>query len=43
MEVDTDGEFSVEYDIESAEDSPLTESDIGSIKSGEVGVGVRGR
>ena len=36
VEVDTDGEFAVEYDVES-DNSPLTESDISSVKSGEVG------
>ena len=36
VEVDTDTEFAVEYDIESDDDSPLTESDISSVKSGEV-------
>ena len=36
VEGDTDTEFAVEYDIESDDDSPLTESDISSVKSGEV-------
>ena len=40
VEVNSDGKFSVEYDVES-EKSQLSESDISSIKSGEVNINVQ--